>query len=180
MKTTQLLAFLSAAGLGGAISFPGVACKAAFDTMSSLPVHFVENIQHHACQAGCHPSPADWSKYLKPLISGLVHDGVSYTHIEQGEEAFVTFFDRMYHDLLSKCGDKLPDHVCKKPDQLNDFKSCIRANSQSAAVRESTVLAPYVSNERCRKVDDYFHNRQLWDEDFPARVKSYVEHCPEL
>ena len=182
MKPSQIFTWM-AAGLSltpGVHAVLGTSCLSAASSLHKVPGRFLEKSHEYACQAGCQPKPAHWRKYGKEFISGLVEDGASFCQIDspEGKDALIQYLDAKYTEVLGKCEPKLSNsHVCDESEESNEFQKCISSSGRQVPSGGMVRLLPHISEERCKKVDEYLNSEKLWEEHFPARGKTYIEHC---
>ncbi|KAH8424222.1 uncharacterized protein LDX57_001980 [Aspergillus melleus] len=167
-----------------AVALLNPSCRDAVDSISRMSSHIIQNMQKYACAAGCEPVISQWDSEVKnDIVDALIEDGVRYTGIHDpvAQKKFAAGINEVFVTVTTKCQDKFEDkHLCHDPDSLNPFVQCIDDNSRAAVVKSLRGLLPYMSEQRCRKVADYFNSDQLWKEDFPEHFKEYVDQCHDL
>ncbi|GFF29322.1 hypothetical protein IFM51744_00810 [Aspergillus udagawae] len=157
----------------------GSSCISAVNSLNKTPALFIEAGQRVACQAGCKPKPAEWLKYGREFVNGVVEDGAAYCQIDDGQDVLAEYLDQIFHDVMDRYEAKLDDnHLCGDPEQLSEFKNCVLSNRwHSLSSPRLSSLLPYASEGRCKLVDSYINSSQLWDHDFPKRAKKYIGNC---
>ncbi|KAF7184698.1 hypothetical protein CNMCM7691_006060 [Aspergillus felis] len=101
----------------------GSSCISTVNSMNKIPALFMEAGERVACQAGCKPRPAEWLKYGREFINGVVEDGAAYCQIDDGKDVFAEYLDQIFHDVMEKCESKLNgNHFCGDPEELSGFK----------------------------------------------------------
>ncbi|GIJ82150.1 hypothetical protein Asppvi_000653 [Aspergillus pseudoviridinutans] len=140
MRPTQFLALLTAVS-PAVNALLGSSCISTVNSMNKIPALFMEAGERVACQAGCKPKPAEWLKYGKEFINGVVEDGAAYyCQIDDGKDVFAVYLDQIFHDVMERCEAKLNgNHVCGDPEELSEFKNCVLSNNW-----HSFVLAPNI------------------------------------
>lgn len=175
-----MLAVLFTAGL---FLLPGVSAALGFHCLRTMqaisPRRFIENVQQKSCHAQCRPRVEESANYWKELIRGLTEDAAAHIQINSDEtrEAMAEWMDRVFEDLRGKCGPKLGhSHACEDSEQLQEAMKCVDDNSWVSLARAAPIILPYVSEELCKKVHNYYDS-VMWEESFPKRIENYLEHC---
>ncbi|GCB21208.1 hypothetical protein AAWM_04093 [Aspergillus awamori] len=159
-------------------------CFDAVDSISKIPGHFIQNVQLNACPAGCSPNIDQWNSDVKEeILNELMEDGIGYTGIndEAAQKAFVKAIDDLYTTVVSKCQKESDGlNLCDDEDKVQPFLDCVNSNARTAVLKGVPGLLPYITNDRCQKVDEYLNSDQLWKDDFPEHFKSYVDKCHDI
>ncbi|RAL11840.1 uncharacterized protein BO97DRAFT_443554 [Aspergillus homomorphus CBS 101889] len=162
----------------------GTSCLSAITAMQELPLHIIQNVQTHACAAGCQPKLSHWTQFGKQaVLEPVVADGAARCSLPDGQAAMVDYLDAVYRSVEAQCQDFLAprSHFCDDPGAAPPaFMDCARREVNVASARELPRLARYINEESCSKVEAYARSAELWDVDLPRRLGVYVERCHEL
>lgn len=182
MRPTQIFTLISTVGVclsPGVNATMGFSCLKAFQSLN--PRRFIESIHQNSCDAGCQPRPAHWDQHGRELMRGLIEDGSAHIQIDERQDAIAEYMDRLFEGLRTKCEGKLDGaHMCQDSEQVGETMKCFDENTRFAAFRAAPGLLPYLSEDRCKRIDDYLNSPQLWDNDLPARAQTYANRCHEI
>ncbi|KAJ5109663.1 hypothetical protein N7532_002308 [Penicillium argentinense] len=96
-----------------------------------------------------------WDLYAKSaVIEPLINDGSESTGIMEDKQIAPDFFDELFQGLEAKCDDNFIRATSDHSERVQPFLDCAKANSVATSLASFVRRLPWVSETRCKKINE--------------------------